>query len=111
MNVAMTGVAGAKGQLISDPADIVVFGGSGDLSKRKLLPALYSAELEGRMPPEGRIIAVSRAKQTDESFVAIAEQAIFAANFNRVWVTVLPEDAPPSKTDGVTYEDGYVGGR
>lgn len=39
---------------------------------------------------------------------AQAEQAIFAANFNRVWVTVLPKDAPTSKTDGVTYESGYL---
>ena len=77
MNIAMPAATGAKTGLISEPADIVVFGGSGDLSKRKLLPALYSAELEGRMPPQGRIIAVSRAKQTDESFVKIAEQAIF----------------------------------
>jgi len=40
---------------------------------------------------------------------AQAEQAIFAASFNHVWFTVLPKDAPPSKTGGVTYEDGYVG--
>jgi Flp pilus assembly protein CpaB len=39
---------------------------------------------------------------------AQAEQAIFAASFNRVWVTVLPKDAPASTTDGVTYEDGYL---
>jgi glucose-6-phosphate 1-dehydrogenase len=74
----MPAVAGAKASLISDPFDIIVFGGSGDLSRRKLLPALYSADLEGRLPAEGRIVAVSRAKQTDESFVAIAEQALFA---------------------------------
>ncbi len=40
---------------------------------------------------------------------AQAEQAIFAASFNRVWVTVLPKDAPASSTDGVTYDQGYVG--
>lgn len=39
-----------------------------------------------------------------------AEQAIFAANFNRVWVTVLPKGAEASTTDGVTYDQGYVGG-
>lgn len=39
-----------------------------------------------------------------------AEQAIFAASFNQVWVTVLPKDAPPSATDGVTYDENYVGG-
>lgn len=39
-----------------------------------------------------------------------AEQAIFAASFNSVWVTVLPKDAPASSTDGVTYDQNYVGG-
>ncbi len=77
MNVAMPAAAGAKTSLISEPFDIVVFGGSGDLSKRKLMPALYSADLEGRLPAEGRIIGVSRAKETDESFVNIVEQAVF----------------------------------
>ncbi|MGN6695630.1 MAG: Flp pilus assembly protein CpaB [Aquihabitans sp.] len=37
-----------------------------------------------------------------------AEQAIFATSFNRVWFTVLPDEAPTSTTDGVTYEAGYV---
>jgi Flp pilus assembly protein CpaB len=37
-----------------------------------------------------------------------AEQAIFATNFNRIWFTVLPDKAPTSTTDGVTYDSGYV---
>lgn len=40
---------------------------------------------------------------------AQAEQAIFASSFNDIWVTVLPKDAPASATDGVTYDQGYVG--
>ncbi|MGC5016608.1 hypothetical protein ACLQ2R_38070 [Streptosporangium sp. DT93] len=42
------------------PADLIVFGGTGDLSMRKLLPALYHADRDGRPAPETRTIAMSR---------------------------------------------------
>src|SRR5215207_2490128 len=43
------------------PCDFVVFGGTGDLAFRKLLPALYLRERDGQLPAETRIIAASRA--------------------------------------------------
>lgn len=43
------------------PADIVVFGGTGDLAVRKLLPALYLRDRDGQLPPGTRIVATSRA--------------------------------------------------
>ena len=43
------------------PCDFVVFGGTGDLAVRKLLPALYLRDRDGQLPPETRIVAVSRA--------------------------------------------------
>lgn len=43
------------------PADFVVFGGTGDLAVRKLLPALYLRDRDGQLPPETRIVALSRA--------------------------------------------------
>jgi glucose-6-phosphate 1-dehydrogenase len=42
------------------PLDMLIFGGAGDLSIRKLLPALYMAHLHGNLPPSTRIIAVGR---------------------------------------------------
>lgn len=42
-------------------ADFVVFGGTGDLAVRKLLPALYLRDRDGQLPTETRIIALSRA--------------------------------------------------
>lgn len=50
------------------PCDFVIFGGTGDLAKRKLLPALYMYEREGRLPPRFRIIAVSREPWDDGKF-------------------------------------------
>ncbi len=42
-------------------ADVVVFGGTGDLAVRKLLPALYLRDRDGQLTPETRIVALSRA--------------------------------------------------
>ena len=42
------------------PCDFVVFGGTGDLAVRKLLPALYLRDRDGQLPAETRIIAASR---------------------------------------------------
>ena len=43
------------------PCDFVVFGGTGDLAVRKLLPALYLRDQDGQLPADSRIIAASRA--------------------------------------------------
>ena len=47
------------------PCDFVVFGGTGDLAVRKLLPALYLRDRDGQLPAETRIVAVSRAGLDD----------------------------------------------
>ncbi|HEY5853835.1 MAG TPA: glucose-6-phosphate dehydrogenase [Aldersonia sp.] len=44
-----------------DPCDFVVFGGTGDLAVRKLLPALFLRDRAGRLPEQARIIGVARA--------------------------------------------------
>ncbi|WP_019925032.1 glucose-6-phosphate dehydrogenase [Nocardia sp. BMG111209] len=50
------------------PCDIVVFGGTGDLALRKLLPALYLRDRDGLLPRGTRIIAVSRAGLEDVGY-------------------------------------------
>lgn len=49
-------------------ADLVVFGGTGDLAMRKLLPALYHCDRDGRLSPETRVIAMSRGGLDDADF-------------------------------------------
>ena len=50
--------------------DLVLFGGTGDLTWRKLMPALFQAFRHGKLPPNGRILAVARDEQTDEHYRA-----------------------------------------
>ncbi|MGV6820332.1 MAG: glucose-6-phosphate dehydrogenase [Parvularcula sp.] len=54
------------------PFDLVVFGATGDLSLRKLLPSLYHRWLDGQIPPSSQIIGVSRSAMSSEEFRALA---------------------------------------
>ncbi len=56
--------------------DFTVFGGAGDLVLRKLLPALYLCDLEGRLSDDTRIIAVSRLDLDDDGYRAMAREAL-----------------------------------
>jgi glucose-6-phosphate 1-dehydrogenase len=58
------------------PFDYVVFGATGDLTKRKLLPALYHRFISGQFDEQSRIIGVSRSAHTDAQFRGIVKEAI-----------------------------------
>jgi len=49
--------------------DLVLFGGSGDLAMRKLLPAMFSRDVCGDLPPDARIICIGRHENTQEEFI------------------------------------------
>ena len=53
-----------------EPCDFVVFGGTGDLAVRKLLPALYLRDRDGQLPENTRVLAASRAGLDDEGYRA-----------------------------------------
>jgi glucose-6-phosphate 1-dehydrogenase len=48
--------------------DLVFFGGTGDLTWRKLMPALFQAFRHGKLPAGGRILAVARDERTDAEY-------------------------------------------
>ena len=54
--------------------DIVIFGGAGDLSFRKLLPALYMAHLHDKLDATARIIAVGRQEWTRQAYLDFIDQ-------------------------------------
>ncbi|HWV02380.1 MAG TPA: glucose-6-phosphate dehydrogenase, partial [Devosia sp.] len=58
------------------PFDYVVFGATGDLTKRKLIPALYHRFYDGQFDEQSRIIGVSRTKWSDEDFRNAARKDI-----------------------------------
>ncbi|MGE5766091.1 MAG: glucose-6-phosphate dehydrogenase [Bacteroidota bacterium] len=61
-----------------DPFELVVFGGTGDLAYRKLLPALFLRDRAGQIVGPSRIIAVSRRPMAEEAYRQAAREAIAA---------------------------------
>lgn len=59
-----------------DSFDIVIFGGTGDLAQRKLLPALYHRDRDGQFPADSRIIGASRGELSDAAFIALVREAL-----------------------------------
>jgi glucose-6-phosphate 1-dehydrogenase len=51
-----------------EPCALVIFGASGDLTRRKLFPALYSLALRGLLPERFGIVGVARSEETDDEF-------------------------------------------
>ena len=62
----------------TDPANVVIFGASGDLTSRKLVPALHSLTCEGLLPPESRVIGIARSPLSDEAFTKQIFQGVEA---------------------------------
>jgi glucose-6-phosphate 1-dehydrogenase len=60
----------------SAPLDLVIFGGVGDLSVRKLLPALYMAHLHSNLPAATRIHALGRQTWGREEFLAFIGEKV-----------------------------------
>jgi len=58
------------------PTTLVIFGATGDLSKRKLLPALYNLAHEGALPERFHLVGVSRSDMPHEDFAQLARESI-----------------------------------
>ena len=52
----------------AEPCVMVIFGATGDLTKRKLFPALYNLAKQGHMPPSFAIVGVGRQEMPSEEF-------------------------------------------
>ncbi len=60
---------------VPDPCIVIIFGASGDLTKRKLLPALYHLEQSGLLPKEISVVGVAR-RPLEDSFAADMKDGI-----------------------------------
>jgi glucose-6-phosphate 1-dehydrogenase len=85
--------AGLQTERITDPCTMVLFGASGDLFKRMLLPALYSLRLKGILPNDFAIVGFSRSDYNDDTFRTYCK-------------TQLDQFAPPDqKPQGAMWDD------
>ncbi len=53
---------------VSDPCVVVIFGASGDLTRRKLFPALHNLYVQGLIPETTSIVGMSRSQFSDDEF-------------------------------------------
>jgi glucose-6-phosphate 1-dehydrogenase len=66
---------GLSSKAIPQPCAIVIFGATGDLTHRKLIPALYNIAADGELPPAAAVIGFARRPKTDEEFRGEMEEA------------------------------------
>jgi glucose-6-phosphate 1-dehydrogenase len=69
-------LAGLGRHRTPEPCAVVIFGASGDLTKRKLIPALYSLAYNGFLPAEFGVVGVARTPMTGEEFRARMCEAV-----------------------------------
>jgi glucose-6-phosphate 1-dehydrogenase len=58
------------------PTSIVIFGASGDLAQRKLVPSLFNLHIKGRMPKQFRIVGYGNTAFSDDEFRAHLEEGV-----------------------------------
>jgi glucose-6-phosphate 1-dehydrogenase len=61
---------------IAPPVTLVVFGASGDLARRKLMPALYSLYRQELLPSRFAVLGYARTKYSDETFRSLAHDSL-----------------------------------
>jgi glucose-6-phosphate 1-dehydrogenase len=83
------------------PTTLVIFGGTGDLAKRKLLPAIYNLAHEGALPERFNLIGVSRSELPDDEYRDLARTTI--TQFSR-------READPQVLESLLERIRYVGG-
>ncbi len=62
--------------LAAEPCTLVIFGGSGDLARRKLVPALYNLLLDGVLPTNYAVLGIGRTPLGDQDFRASLREGI-----------------------------------
>ena len=71
-----------KDKRLADPCIVVVFGASGDLTKRKLLPALFHLKQAGLLREESAVVGVAR-RDLSETFVPDMKDGVFKGGASR----------------------------
>src|SRR6266480_6250441 len=67
---------GLSTRAVPQPCSIVIFGATGDLTHRKLIPALYNLANDGELPPAAVIIGFARRPKSNDDFRKEMEEAV-----------------------------------
>jgi glucose-6-phosphate 1-dehydrogenase len=88
------------------PQDIVIIGASGDLSQRKLIPAIYNLSAVSLLPAKGNIVGFARTEMSEGDFRGFARQAVEENSRTGFDETVWSELVPRLKYLR-SQDDGY----
>jgi glucose-6-phosphate 1-dehydrogenase len=67
---------GLSTRAVPQPCSVVIFGATGDLTHRKLMPALYNLAADGELPPAVTVIGFARRPKSDDDFRKEMEEAV-----------------------------------
>jgi len=95
---------GTRLERIPAPCIVVVFGATGDLAQRKILPAIYNLRRAGLLPPESVVLGFSRRAMTDDEYRDFAKKAV--SEHSRVTVE---EGMWDHFAEGLHYQQGEFG--
>ena len=98
--------AGMRLERTPDPCNVVIFGASGDLTKRKLLPALYNLSREHLLPTGFSVVGYSRSEMTNDDFRDAMKSAV--EEFGEL-PKPMDVEAWRHFAEGLTYIAGHVG--
>src|ERR671930_2273751 len=87
------------------PTTLVIFGGTGDLAQRKLLPAVYNLAHEGALPERFNLIGIARTDQPDEEYREFARDAIEKHSRREPDETVLSSLLERMRYVGASFDD------
>src|SRR6267143_2103271 len=93
---------GLRADSVPEPCALVVFGASGDLAQRKLIPALYNLALTAHLPAAFGLVGVSKSEYTHEQYQANMREAV--GRFSRT--KPIDEDAWRDFAGGLRYVPG-----
>lgn len=88
-----------------EPCSLVIFGGGGDLSRRKLIPALYNQGLDGELPASFAVVGFAQEKLTDDAYRDIARKGIDTFSRRPVDANYWPDFAKLVHFESGSFDD------
>src|SRR5438552_156446 len=95
---------GVRLERTADPCAVIIFGASGDLTKRKLVPALYRLTQGRLLPAEFAVVGFARSAMSDDDFRTKMREAILTYSEDKR----IDEAVWESFAKGISYVSGDV---